>query len=153
VSFTVEDIGSGCWAINDAGRSVAYVTSQGYVDWLLKSPLEDGPRLTALRKETHLCYTLGLKLLLFPPHPCEALVEKRWELLDGGRRLRLTGISRAEEGRFEADLIWFDVVLNGKGTAWVTDVEVDLQDSSRRRSARRATATSGAVQGAGVHVA
>jgi hypothetical protein len=102
VKFTVEDIGSGCWAINDAGRSVAYVTSQGYVDWLLKSPLENGPRLTALLKETHLCYTLGLKLLLFPPHLCETLVDKRWELLDGGRRLRLTGTSRAEDGRFEA---------------------------------------------------
>ena len=60
-------------------------------------------------------------------------------------------------------LIWFDVVLNGKGTAWVTDVEVDLQDvpvepekdaigSNRRRSAKRVTAPAGAVQGAGVYV-
>jgi hypothetical protein len=102
VAFTVEDIGPGCWAINDSGRTVAYVTSQGYVDWLLKSPLEDGPRLTALRKETHLCYTLGLKLLLFPPHLCETLVDKTWETLDGGRRLRLTGTSRSGDGRFEA---------------------------------------------------
>jgi hypothetical protein len=100
--FKVEVIGPDCWAINDAGRTVAYVTSQGYVDWLLKSPLQDGPRLTELRKETHLCYTLGLKLLLFPPHLCETLLDKRWELLDGGRRLRLTGTSRSEDGRFEA---------------------------------------------------
>ena len=102
VSFTIEDIGTGCWAINDAGRTVAYVTSQGYVDWLLKSPLQDGPRLKALRKETHLCHTLGLKLLLFPPHLCETLLDKRWELLDGGRRLRLTGASRSQDGNFEA---------------------------------------------------
>lgn len=96
VSFSVHDIGPGCWAIDDAGRTVAYVASQGYVDWLLKSPLEDGPRLGALRKETHLCCTLGLKLLLFPPSLCAMLLDKRWEILDSGRRISLSGTSRSE---------------------------------------------------------
>jgi len=102
VLFAVTDIGPGCWAINDAGRTVAYVTSQGYVDWLLQSPTQPGPLFQALRKETHLEYTLGLKLLLFPPHLCETILSKRWELLDGGRRIRLTAESRAPDGQFEA---------------------------------------------------
>ncbi len=102
ILFKVEDIGPGCWAINDSGRTVAYVTSQGYIDWLLKSPMEDGPQLKSLRKETHLCYTLGLKLLLFPPHLCEKVLDKRWELLDGGKRIRLVGTSQSQDGSFEA---------------------------------------------------
>ncbi len=102
ISFTVEDIGPGCWAVNDGGRTAAYVTSQGYIDWLLKSPLDDGPRLTSLKKETHLSYTLGLKLLLFPPHLCEKIVGKKYEIMDGGARLRLSAVSRSKDGNFEA---------------------------------------------------
>lgn len=102
VKFSVEDIGAGCWTINDAGKTVAYVTSQGYVDWLLKSPSQEGPKLTSLRKETHLEYTLGLKLVLAPPDLGLALVDKRWELLEEGRRVKLTGVSKSSDGRFEA---------------------------------------------------
>lgn len=101
ISFKVEDIGPGCWAVNDGGRTVAYVTSQGYIDWLLKSPLDDGPKLESLKKETHLSYTLGLKLLLFPPDLCDGLVSKQYEILDGGARIRLSGTCRSKDGKFE----------------------------------------------------
>jgi len=51
-----------------AARSPSF-TSQGYIDWFLKSPLQDGSLLTSIKKETHLSYTLGFKILLITPTP------------------------------------------------------------------------------------
>ena len=62
MTFTVRSINLNCSAIdNAAGRTVAFVTPQGYVDWLLRSPQESGERLAAVDKETHLGSVRGLK--------------------------------------------------------------------------------------------
>jgi len=47
--------------------------SQGYIDWFLKSPLQDGSLLTSIKKETHLSYTLGFKISpQSPPRPARS---------------------------------------------------------------------------------
>jgi len=98
--FEVVDVGKNCYTINDNGRTVALVTSQGYIDWLLKSPMQEGPLVSSIRKETHLSYTLGLKLLLITPNPATLLTDFSYELQDGGGRLELTGRGATEDGRF-----------------------------------------------------
>jgi len=62
--FEFVSIGNDCYLINDGPRTVAIVTSQGFIDWLLSSPMQEGPLLTSIRKETHLSYTLGFKMQL-----------------------------------------------------------------------------------------
>ncbi len=101
--FDVVPIGGNCYTINDHSRTVAIVTSQGYIDWLLKSPLQPGRLLTAIRKETHLSYTLGLKLLLITPTPATQLQSFRWEKADGGSVLILRGHGITKDGAFVSD--------------------------------------------------
>lgn len=100
--FEVEPIAQDCWLIHDRGRTVATVSSQGYIDWLLRSPMEPGPRLTRLRKEAHLSYVLGLKLQLAPPHPGCEMAGKSFEPLEDASALRIIGDSRTPDGRFTA---------------------------------------------------
>ena len=101
--FEVADIGKRCYTINDHGRTVAIVTSQGYIDWLLKSPLQDGPLLTSIRKETHLSYTLGFKILLITPTPGTDLKQFSHRVEDGGKALVLTGHGETKDGHFASD--------------------------------------------------
>ncbi len=104
-AFAVADLGQDCFAINDRGRTVAYVTSQGYVDWLLQHVDEDGPQLTSLRKETHLCYTLGLKLLLHMPHFCETMEEIGYEREQDGAAIVLRGRASSEDREFSSETL------------------------------------------------
>ena len=46
--FTVRDLNLGCRVIDAAGKTVALVTPQGYVDWLLRSLQVPGERLAAI---------------------------------------------------------------------------------------------------------
>lgn len=102
-SFELADIGDDCYTINDQGRTVAIVTSQGYIDWLLRSPMEDGPLLTSIRKETHLSYTLGLKLELITPTPPTRLKRFSHRIEADGARLILTGEGETEDGAFRSE--------------------------------------------------
>jgi len=89
--FQLADIGAGCYLLNDRGRTVATITSQGYIDWLLPSPLAKGELLTAIRKEAHLSYVLGLKLLLVTPTPDTWLEEFSYDVESHGARAVLRG--------------------------------------------------------------
>jgi len=102
-SFELVDIGDDCYTINDQGRTVAIVTSQGYIDWLLRSPMEDGPLLTSIRKETHLSYTLGLKLELITPTPPTRLKQLSHRIEADGARLVLIGEGETEDGTFRSE--------------------------------------------------
>ena len=102
-AFEIEDIGKDCYTINDRGRTVAIVTSQGYIDWLLKSPLQDGPLLTSIKKETHLSYTLGLKLLLVTPTPGTTLKRRHYEVGSGGATVILKGYGETPDGAFVSE--------------------------------------------------
>jgi len=99
-AFEVVPIGGNCHTINDHGKTVAIVTSQGYIDWLLKSPMQEGPLLKSIRKETHLSYTLGLKLLLITPTPATLLRSFRCETADSGSVVILHGEGETEDGNF-----------------------------------------------------
>ena len=101
--FEVVGIGSGRCTINDGGRTVAFVTPQGYIDWLLKSPMQEGPLLTSIRKDTHLSYTLGLKILLITPTPPTLLKDFSYRIEDGGSRLVLTGLGETPNGRVASE--------------------------------------------------
>ncbi|MCX7935562.1 MAG: hypothetical protein N3A66_09940, partial [Planctomycetota bacterium] len=54
--------------LNDGDRTVATITPQGYVDWVLPGPGFPGSLITAIKKETHLSYVLGTKFNLHFPH-------------------------------------------------------------------------------------
>ena len=74
MAFSVRDLNLGCRAIDADGKTVAIVTPQGYVDWLLRTPPEPGERLMAIDKETHLGNVRGLKFNLHLPH-CPAVLD------------------------------------------------------------------------------
>jgi len=70
MTFSVRSINLDCSAIDDAtGQTVAYVTPQGWVDWLLREPGQPGEHLESIDKETHLGNVRGLKFNLHVQHP------------------------------------------------------------------------------------
>jgi len=99
-TFEVVAVGNNCYTINDRGRTVALVTSQGYIDWLLPSPEDEGPLYTEIVKETHLSYTLGFKLLLITPTPATELTAFDYRLEENGARLVLIGHGVTGDGSF-----------------------------------------------------
>ncbi len=99
--LTIAPLNLDCFAINDGNRTVALVSPQGYIDWLLASPDDDGPLLREVYCEPHLCHVMGLKLLLHLPHLTEVMTDLQSEILDGGRQVRLVGRSRAADGAWE----------------------------------------------------
>ena len=103
--FEIADIGNNCYTINDRNRTVAIITSQGYIDWLLKSPMQDGPLIAEIRKETHLSYTLGLKLLLITPTPATVLKGFSYRVQNGGSQLVLSGRGETADGKFTSETI------------------------------------------------
>ena len=66
--FSIRQLNHGCQAIDDGPATVAVVTPQGYVDWLLASPDEAGARIETIATPTHLGNVLGLKFELALPH-------------------------------------------------------------------------------------
>lgn len=105
--FEVVSLNCGALAINDHGRTVALVTNKGIVDWLLLSPLQKGPLIEKVLKETHLSYTLGLGFHLNCPVANAAtskgptkIVKLSHHVEDGGSRVKLVGECRRADGAF-----------------------------------------------------
>ncbi len=98
--FHTAEINLDCRTLNDHGKTVAYVSPQGYVDWLLTAPDDDGEILDAVRIEPHLCWVLGTKFNLHLPHLCEEQDEVAIEVTDGGTAAVFTGKSHSKDGRF-----------------------------------------------------
>jgi len=70
MTFLVRSINLDCSAIDDAsGKTVAYVTPQGWVDWLLREPGQPGEHLESIDKETHLGNVRGMKFNLHMQNP------------------------------------------------------------------------------------
>lgn len=99
----------GGYAINDRGRTVALITQGDYVDWLLISPLQDGPLVDTIHKDTHLSYVLGYKFVLHCPYIRCAGVESRdgthltrfdYRIEDEGQRVILIGEAAKPDGPF-----------------------------------------------------
>jgi len=99
----------GGYAINDRGHTVALVTQGDYVDWLLLSPLQDGPLIDTIHKDTHLSYTLGYKFVLHCPYiRCSGEESRKgtemtrfdYRIEEGGKRLVLIGEAAKPDGPF-----------------------------------------------------
>jgi len=100
--FEVIPVNDGCHVVNDGGKTIALVSSQGSIDWLIRSPIEPGHRISHIEKETHLSYVQGLKIDLVPPHPHLLLRQFDYQLAEDGSTVTLIGDSRSEDGKFEA---------------------------------------------------
>ena len=96
--LSIAPLNLGCFAINLGTRTVAIVTPQGYVDWLLISPHDPGRLIREIYRETHLAYVLGLKMNLHLPQLCEQMTGLRHEISEDGKSLRLVGDSRSGDG-------------------------------------------------------
>jgi hypothetical protein len=68
-NFKVRPINLDSFAIDDHDKTVAILTPQGNVDWLLRSPMQEGEHIESILKETHLSFTRGLMIQLHIPHP------------------------------------------------------------------------------------
>ncbi len=101
--FSVREADKGCFFLDDGGRTVALVTSHGYIDWLLRAPDLPGPLLTEIRKETHLSYTLGLKIELTMPNPTGGNVRSlAWTVGKDRRTATVTAEAQSRDGRFRS---------------------------------------------------
>jgi len=100
--FEVVPLGNQCYTINDNGRTVATISSQGFIDWLLHSPLQPGPLVTEIIKETHLCYTLGLKMQLNVLTPATNLTAFSYQLEEDNACVVLIGEGLSADGHFSS---------------------------------------------------
>lgn len=104
-SFSINHIGNNCYTIDDAGSTVALVTSQGYIDWLIHSADQPGKLFTSIAKETHLSYTLGFKIMLVTPTPATELKHFTYQLASDGKSITLIGKGRSADGAFTSTTI------------------------------------------------
>lgn len=100
-SFKIRKIEPEAIAIDDTFGTVAFITRQGYGDWISAIPGDPKPRIEFLEKETHLGLIRGLKFNLHCPHLAEELHEPpKAELIDGG--VCVSASSRDACGNFQA---------------------------------------------------
>lgn len=99
--LAVAPVNLGAHVLNDGNRTVAIVTPQGYIDWLLVSPDDKGQLVKKIYVETHLCYVLGLKLVLHLPGVTETVGDIRFEILGDGEAARLSGDSHSKDGKWQ----------------------------------------------------
>jgi hypothetical protein len=104
MKFLVRSINLKCQAIDDAdGKTVAFVTPQGYVDWLLRSPLEPGERLAEIDKERHLGNVRGLMFRLHLPHFSDQMTGVSVEVSQSSDRVIVVGLSVSGDGRLRGE--------------------------------------------------
>lgn len=101
--FEIVPLSGGHHAINARGCTVALVMRRGCVDWLLRSPLQEGTRVTSVLREAHLSYTLGIKLELCCPQVGRSggtkLQEFSYRLEQDGAAIVLVGKGRTRDGK------------------------------------------------------
>ncbi|MFZ2655165.1 MAG: hypothetical protein WAX69_09605 [Victivallales bacterium] len=99
--FVVRKISPEALAIDDSSGTLAFITRQGYVDWLTPGPGKVKERINCLEKETHLSLVKGLKMNLHCPHLTDAVQGKpSAEVVEGG--VKVSATSRSADGNFEA---------------------------------------------------
>jgi hypothetical protein len=99
-SFDIVHVGNNTYTINDQGRTLATLSSQGAIDWLLRNIAQPGELVTEIVKETHLCYVNGFKFLLAFPTPGTLMHKLTYSVEDGGRRAVFTGECTSPDGNF-----------------------------------------------------
>ncbi len=98
--FNICELNLGCRALCHRGRTVAVVSPQGYVDWLVHRIDQDGAILKSVYKETHMEHILGLKFNLHLPHITEAMDEISMPRPEGGDGVEIQARSHSKDGRF-----------------------------------------------------
>ena len=98
--FSITAVNLDSHVLNHQGRTVAIVTPQGHVDWLLAGVGERGPLLSSIRKETHLGYVLGLKFDLFLAKPCDVVESIECEVTGDGAAAVVSARSRSKDDVF-----------------------------------------------------
>jgi len=101
-NFTVNDIGGKCYTINDNEKTVAVISSQGIIDWLLHFTVDRGETITELKKEPHLSYINGFKIELVSKTPATFLSEIEFELTNGQTELLITAVSYSDDNTFKS---------------------------------------------------
>jgi len=105
-AFEFCGLGDGNLALNDRGRTVALVTRHGYIDWILRSPAEEGPRFDRMTAGTHPGDVLGLRLALCLPSLTEAnMTDIRGEPGGNGATATLLGEAVSGDGSFSSRTI------------------------------------------------
>jgi hypothetical protein len=105
MAFSVREINLGCSAIDDGeGRTVAFVTPQGWVDWLLRQPDQPGGRLDSIDKETHLGNVRGMKFNLHVQQPTTKLIGvPAIQVAGQGHKVIVSAQSASPDGGLRAD--------------------------------------------------
>ena len=98
--FHVVGLGNGQYTINESGRTIAIITSQGFIDWLIFEPDQPGELIAKLYKETHLSYTLGLKFQLNTLTPATKLKRFTYEIDKAGEQVHLHAYCESVDGAF-----------------------------------------------------
>lgn len=89
-----------CWALNTGRKTVALISSQGYIDWILRRPDQPGELYTKVEKETHLGNVIGFKMLLTTCTPATELTKFSYRLGGDRRTVTLTGDGQTKDGQF-----------------------------------------------------
>ncbi len=105
MTFSTRLINLGCSTIDDAnGKTVAIVTPQGWVDWLLREPGQPGEHLASIDKETHLGNVRGMKFNLHVQNPQTHLNRSADIQIAGqGQTVRVSAQSTSANGAIRAD--------------------------------------------------
>ena len=104
-NFSVEPLNKGSFAINDHGRTVALISRFGDIDWLLKTTLEDGLLVATVRKESHLCHTLGMMMRLYCPSPGTLTQRFSTAVEAAGTRVVIRARAVSADGRFTSETV------------------------------------------------
>lgn len=124
----VKSLGNGNYTIDDDEKTIAIVTCQGFIDWLIIEPGQPGKKITKLYKETHLSYTLGFKMELRTQGPRTLLRRLTYEVAPDGSDVRLHASCESPDRKF-ASTTDARLYLGGDGRyRW--DMETSIQNLS-----------------------
>lgn len=98
--FSVDELNLGCRAVRHRGRTVAVVTPQGFVDWLIHRLDQEDVLLESVYKETHMEHILGFKFNLHLPH-CTTVMDEVSMPSQNGDEFEIQARSHSSDGRFK----------------------------------------------------
>ena len=99
-NFGIENIGNSCHSINDGDKTVAVLSSQGIIDWLLRYTDIEGEKITELKKEPHLSYINGIKIELPNITPATQLVSVDFVIAEDGSAVTINAQSESPDKNF-----------------------------------------------------
>ena len=114
--FSHRPLPGNCYAIDDGEKTIATISSQGVVDWLLRTPRDEGHLVELLRKETSLDHTLGVKIELKSQHPKGFLRTLEITPSADGQSIHHKATGETADGAYQS-VCDYDLRVEGKGDA------------------------------------